>query len=201
MNFDEANELIKTFNLAEEDSLTYKAAIIFYVGIDFNWDVEKLFDATPYNYKDINEVLKNWKESEILKDGKFYADFEDESTSWMEFILVCMCGGGEIVRFTEEEPEPKKIKMSKKTLNDHLFEQLERISDCAPEDISTEIDRTNAMIAMAEQILNVAHFKMEVIQANSFEQFSEIDIVHSEVKHIENNNQDVEDDFDKKKLE
>lgn len=43
-------------------------------------------------------------------------------------------------------------------LNDHLFEQLERLNDegLTPEDLAREVTRTDAMIKVSEQIINTA---------------------------------------------
>jgi len=194
MKYEEAKEILKEANISEEGSLPYTAGVIFFVGIDYNWDARKIFSETPYSHKVINTVLDNWKQNGILEDGKIYMEHaggDDKLAEMVEFTLICLCGAGEIVRHEVETEISKPKNMSKKTLNDHLFEQLERISECeGSEQIAVEIDRTNAMIAMSEQILSVARLKMEIIQSNSLEQFAEIDVVHSEVKKIENGDGD-----------
>ena len=69
----------------------------------------------------------------------------------------------------------------RKTLNDHLFEQLERLSTATGENIALETDKATHLIAVGQQILDVARLKIDIMQLagndNTViqEQFSEID--------------------------
>lgn len=47
-------------------------------------------------------------------------------------------------------------------LNDHLFAQLERLSDedLTPEDIAKEISRTDALVKVSEQIIDNANLAL-----------------------------------------
>lgn len=62
-----------------------------------------------------------------------------------------------------------------KTLNDHLFEQLDRISKADSDNINLEVSKANAIISVSEQILNAAKFKMDIVKSNCLDQFTEID--------------------------
>jgi len=48
-------------------------------------------------------------------------------------------------------------------LNDHLFAQLERLGqeNLSPEDIDKEIKRTDAIVAVSEQIVNNANISLK----------------------------------------
>lgn len=51
-------------------------------------------------------------------------------------------------------------------LNNHLFEQLERLNDDAltPEEIAREVTRTDAMVKVSEQIINNASIALRGAQ-------------------------------------
>lgn len=51
-------------------------------------------------------------------------------------------------------------------LNNHLFEQLERLNDedLTPEQIAKEITRTDAMVRVSEQIINNANLALRGAQ-------------------------------------
>lgn len=86
-------------NLADEGDLTFKAAVIliqiFQTG---DFDIKAISVATEYNELEIEVVLNNLRDNNILVDDKFDIEFEDEEQSWMEFVLICMVGAGEIKR-------------------------------------------------------------------------------------------------------
>jgi len=68
----------------------------------------------------------------------------------------------------------------RKTLNDHLFDQLERLSSATDETINLETDKATHIIAVSEQVLNVAKLKIDIMQLTGSnqviqEQFAEID--------------------------
>lgn len=47
-------------------------------------------------------------------------------------------------------------------LNDHLFAQLDRLKDAtSPEQIEAEVSRTNAIVAVAEQITDGANLQLQ----------------------------------------
>lgn len=68
-------------------------------------------------------------------------------------------------------------KMATKTLNEYLFEQLERLSNAEGEDIEVEKEKAKAIISISEQVLEVAKFKLAIIQAGgaALDHFNEID--------------------------
>ena len=51
-------------------------------------------------------------------------------------------------------------------LNDHLFEQLERLNDeeLSPDDLAKEVTRTDAMMKVSEQIINNANLALRGAQ-------------------------------------
>lgn len=67
--------------------------------------------------------------------------------------------------------------MQKKTLNDYLFDTLDRLSQADAETIQTEIDKAVSIISVSEQILNVARLKLNIMQvgADVAYGFAEID--------------------------
>lgn len=54
-------------------------------------------------------------------------------------------------------------------LNDHLFAQIERLSDeeLSPEQIETEVKRGNAIVAVADQILRHASLQVQAAKIMS----------------------------------
>jgi hypothetical protein len=50
-------------------------------------------------------------------------------------------------------------------LNNHLFAQLERLSDedLTPEQIATEVNRTEAVVAVSEQIVRNADLQLKAV--------------------------------------
>ena len=50
-------------------------------------------------------------------------------------------------------------------LNDHLFAQLERLSEegISPEQIETEVKRTDAIVAVADQIVRQADLQLKAV--------------------------------------
>jgi hypothetical protein len=67
--------------------------------------------------------------------------------------------------------------MAKKTLNEHLFEQLERLSDADENTIKLEVQKAMHIISISEQVLNVARLKLDILAAGEgiVNQFGEID--------------------------
>ena len=57
--------------------------------------------------------------------------------------------------------------MARKTLSEHLFDTLERLSDATPETIQLEIDKAASIVAVSENILNVAQTKINIINATN----------------------------------
>ncbi len=179
MTFQEAVDLTKQMNISEEDSLTFRAAVILLMGLSLHWDLDKIEQETGYCSKDINFVINNLKQNQVLKEGIVYADIYDEKNGWIEFILIAMCGAGELVRY--EEPDKQEVMTKNKTLNEHLFDQLERLSTANSDNIDLEINKAASIISVSEQILNVARLKLNIIQANVNigEEFEEIDKPHT----------------------
>lgn len=60
-------------------------------------------------------------------------------------------------------------------LNDHLFAQMERLSEegLTPEQIETEVARTDAIVSVAEQIVRNADIQLKAVSliANHGERF------------------------------
>ncbi len=50
-------------------------------------------------------------------------------------------------------------------LNDHLFAQMERLSEegLSPEQIATEVDRTDAIVSVSEQIIRNADLQLKAV--------------------------------------
>jgi hypothetical protein len=92
----------------------------------------------------------------------------------------------------------------KKTLNDHLFDQLDRLSNATEENIGLETTKATHLIAVGEQVLNVARLKIDIMQMAGKDgdgviqdQFAEID-QPSTFKQLPAGEQEYFDD-DKKK--
>ena len=67
---------------------------------------------------------------------------------------------------------------TKKSLNDHLFDQLERLSDAKDnETLDLEINKAASVIAVSEQIVSVGRLKMDLLAAGADikENFKELD--------------------------
>ena len=113
---DRIKNLIREMNLAEEDSLCFKAGVImFYVcetGIKKEWAIAY---RLGYDLNEVKTIFTNWKSSEIYKNGKFYLDLDENDDAFqqmVEFSLMCTVGSGKIVRIALEE-KPKKINQIK----------------------------------------------------------------------------------------
>lgn len=65
---------------------------------------------------------------------------------------------------------------SKKSLNEYLFETLDRLAAADKDSIETEMNKANSIINVSEQILLVAKMKLEIISASIDinQEFSEI---------------------------
>jgi len=63
-----------------------------------------------------------------------------------------------------------------KTLNQHLFDTLNRLSDADESTINIEVSKAENIVMVSEQILKVARLKLDVMQsAGNLAEFSEID--------------------------
>jgi hypothetical protein len=93
-------------NIDEVDAPSFRAAVVFLWALsNRNFKQGDIILATEYPSNQIAEFILNWTDSGVLKDGIVYADLEDEATNWMEFILIAMCGAGEIHRtFVKRNP-------------------------------------------------------------------------------------------------
>lgn len=182
MKFNDAVDTVRSLNISDdEDELTFKSAVIIWLGLNNGWDEIKLIDVCEYGCEEVNLVIANLKSNEILVDGIFYADFdfEDSLDFIVEYTLLSLAGAGILIRTFDkkEEIKPKIIdKMStKKTLNEHLFDTLDRLSNASGEDIQLEVDKAASIISVSQEILNVAQMKLNIIAAgSSINKFKEI---------------------------
>jgi hypothetical protein len=201
MTLKEALELTRGIRISDdENSLCFKAMVIFWIGANYGYDKVKTAKTTKYSEDDVEIVFNNWRKSEILDDGKIIGQWDGEN-DWMEVILISMCGAGDIVRFSDKYGTPEleqkegemKIKFfnlatnkfdkdmsNPKTLNEHLFAQLDRLSSADESTIKAEVEKASTIVMVSEQILNVARLKLEIMQAaGNLAEFSEIDSVKS----------------------
>ncbi len=205
MTLREALELTRGIRISDDETdLCFKAMVIFWIGANYNYDKVKTAKTTRYNECEVDTVLVNWAQSEILVDGVIHGEFDGEN-DWMEVILIAMCGAGEIVRRSGSENDSliyndKTNKFdtnmaNPKTLNEHLFAQLDRLSSANESNIKTEVEKASNIVMVSEQILNVARLKLDIMQAaGNLSEFSEIDTM-KELPPIEEDS-----NSDKKKL-
>lgn len=195
MTMQEALELTRDIRISDsEDDLCFKAMMIFWIGANYSYDKIKTAKTTRYSEDEVEIVFDNWRKNEILIDGKIHGNFEKEDDNWLEIILISMCGAGVLCRISEKYGTPDmKLKFynpvtnkfdkdmnTKKTLNDHLFDQLDRLSTATNETIDTEINKAASIVHVAEKILDVARLKLDIIAAGqSAEGFKEIDTLPS----------------------
>lgn len=83
----------------------------------------------------------------------------------------------------------------RKTLNDHLFDQMDRLSLATNETIDLETDKATHIIAVAEKILDAAQLKIQIMQIGKGieSQFPEIDKPDA-LRFLENNKDDKKKD-------
>lgn len=97
-------------NLAEENSMTFKAAVLFLlIGQTGILHFGSLKKRTGYLLDEIRFIFANWKKYKIFKDGKFYLDEpQNPLHETTEVTLIAMCGAGILARTTVEidTPEP-----------------------------------------------------------------------------------------------
>ena len=80
---------------------------------------------------------------------------------------------------------------TKKTLNEHLFEVLDRLSSADENNIKVEVEKASNIVMVSEQILSVARLKLEIMQAGTtLTEFAEID----KVKESSNENHNLLED-------
>ena len=182
MTLKEALELTRLSKIAEETSLCFKAMVMFWIGANYRYDVVKTAKTTKYSEQEVELVFNNWAKSNILVDGKIHGEFDGLETDWMEIILISMCGAGELVRIEDkygtEQIKPDSKMSNRKTLNEHLFDQLDRLSEAQDEAaLDLERNRAASLIDVAEKVLDVARLKLSIIAAGSTvdEGFKEID--------------------------
>jgi hypothetical protein len=81
---------------------------------------------------------------------------EKQEPSWAAAIIS---GAG---KFRLRRLSPMSEKNSLSTLNDHLFEQLDRLSSSKGEALKVEIERTRAMAGLAKEMTENAKLALEV---------------------------------------
>ena len=64
----------------------------------FNWIKETTDLIEKCGTKDFDEYWFNLEKGGVIKDGKIYADFEDDETATVEFILLAMVARGYVER-------------------------------------------------------------------------------------------------------
>lgn len=64
------------------------------------------------------------------------------------------------------EPENPPVKNKLIDLNNHLFAQLDRLSeeDLTPEQIETEVKRSEAIVAISDQIIGGANLQLKAVK-------------------------------------
>jgi len=197
MKLKEAILLCREINLTDnEDELTFKSCVLLWLGMHNGWDKMELQKETKYDISEIETVILNLTENNILIDNKIYGEFDDsEIGNVVEITLMYMCGAGIVRRHQdihkEKIIEPEiPIKMpTKKTLNEHLFEALDRLSSATPENIQLEIDKAASIVSVSQEILSVAQMKLNIIAVNadSSNSFNELIESHNETHKLSTN--------------
>lgn len=166
MEINEIISILKEANIDEESSLTFKSAALIFWSISNKWGkYEELSDVTGYSLSEIEFIFYNFIKNGIFKDGVFYMDL-DEENAFFELVLCAMCGAGEIRRYSPDDQNEEDTKteiMTKKNLNQHLFETLERLSEATPETIEFEAQRAVSIIQVSQEIQSVARLKLDII--------------------------------------
>lgn len=98
---------LREINVAEEDGLTFKAAVILCTVLQTGILKERaLAYRTNYTYQDVKTIFSNWAKNGIYKDGKIIIE---EWQTDLEFIsqvtLIAMVGSGEVVRCVPDKPQ------------------------------------------------------------------------------------------------
>lgn len=202
MKYQEAFDNIVGMRLDDIDTLTFKCGVLLFLGLNNGFDESELQKETNYELSEVQTILNNLKENKILVGGAIQADFLDEEEGWMEFILTCMCGAGEIVRLEAEEQKSEILKptinMSKrKTLNETLFDTLDRLSNADGDDIDLEVQKAVMIIEVSKQVIDVSRLKLEIMSNDFEDSFTEIDVKNT--LQIEGSSE-VETEISKKKL-
>ncbi len=187
MDLVEAIEIVRDGKIAEEDTITFRAAVVIFIALDsdLDWDLDKLQDATGYDRYEISLFIKNLIDNKVLSNGKIVMEeTEDGIDEIIGFTIISMIAAGVIVKYeVKEEVETIKIKTKmSKTLNEHLFDTLDRLADAPPEEIDNECNKAASIIAVSEQVLKVARLKLDILAAKGdlANGFAEIDALPSE---------------------
>lgn len=99
-------EKIKTeaarLNIAEENSLTFKAAVvlqvIILVGITRKSAIAR---RTGYAREDVDTIFQNWEENGVYKEGKIEMEHCSTDLEMMiQLTLISMVGAGELIAWT-----------------------------------------------------------------------------------------------------
>lgn len=88
---------------------------------------------------------------------------------------------------------------AKKTLNQHLFDALDRISNASGEQIQDEVDKAATIISLSQEVRSVAQTKLAILESqgvNGADNFTEF-IEYSDANLLENNSE-PDEEFEKK---
>lgn len=198
MKVREAEKLVKKAKIAEPETLAFFAAVMIFIGGQYDWDLDLIHKATGYGYDDVALILGNWFEQGVIVNGvmELEAKEDNELENIVEITLIALCGSGEVIRQKVKEEDmrlkffnPKTKEwyykdeknnsnnMQKKTLNDHLFDTLQRLSEADETNIDVEANKAMHIISVSEQVLSVARLKLDILAAGegAVDNFDEID--------------------------
>jgi hypothetical protein len=95
---------VRAMDIAPEDDLVFKAAVILLcVAHRGDFRISWLFRFTRYAESDCELIMRNLRDNEIIQDDILYAEWGDRITGGVEFVLMALCGAGQISRSAPRE--------------------------------------------------------------------------------------------------
>lgn len=100
MEVDKITESLLELNFDDEESLSFKAAVIILLFMRRpRRRFESLVKATDYTTNEVRFIMRNLSENGILSEGFLQIDYyEDPLVMYTEITMCAMCGAGEAAR-------------------------------------------------------------------------------------------------------